>query len=81
MRVSKKMKIERLSLDKLKQLTELVLELWQDWEFEEEFGNYKKIIDSEKEICFVCTEQENYIAFIHLSSRNDYVEGAINLPE
>jgi aminoglycoside 6'-N-acetyltransferase I len=74
------MEIEKLSLDNLKQLTELILELWVDCEFHEEFENYKRILGSENEICYLCKEEDNYIAFLHLSSRNDYVEGAKDLP-
>ncbi|MDH1882803.1 MULTISPECIES: aminoglycoside 6'-N-acetyltransferase [Empedobacter] len=74
------MEIEQLSIDNLKQLTELVLELWIDCEFDEEFENYKRILGSESEICYLCKEAGDYIAFLHLSSRNDYVEGAKDLP-
>lgn len=74
------MNIEVLSSNNLKQLTELVLEFWNDCSFDEEFESYKSIIDSENEICYVVKHQEDYIAFIHLSIRNDYVEGATELP-
>ncbi|MDR6562896.1 MULTISPECIES: aminoglycoside 6'-N-acetyltransferase [unclassified Arcicella] len=75
-----KMQIEQLSINNLKQLIELVLALWEDCEFEEEFDNYKNIIGSENEICYLYKDQENYIAFIHVSTRNDYVAGAVDLP-
>ncbi|WP_309959196.1 aminoglycoside 6'-N-acetyltransferase [Arcicella sp. BE139] len=74
------MQIEQLSINNLKQLIELVLALWEDCEFEEEFDNYKNIIGSENEICYLYKDQENYIAFIHVSTRNDYVAGAVDLP-
>jgi aminoglycoside 6'-N-acetyltransferase I len=74
------MEIEQLSIDNIKQLTELVLELWDGCEFDEEFENYKRILGSENEICYLCGEQGYYIAFLHLSTRNDYVEGAKELP-
>jgi aminoglycoside 6'-N-acetyltransferase I len=74
------MKIEIVSEENLKQLTELVLELWDDCSFEEEFENYKSIIDSGKEVCYLVKDQESYIAFVHVSIRNDYVEGATDLP-
>jgi len=72
--------MEELSTDNLKHLIELVLEFWDDCEFEEEFKNYKKIIGSENEICYLYKIQEHYTGFLHLSSRNDYVEGAADLP-
>ncbi len=74
------MTIEVISAQNVKSLTQLVLELWNDCLFEEEFENYKSIIRSENEICYLAREAEQYIAFIHLSIRNDYVEGAIDLP-
>jgi aminoglycoside 6'-N-acetyltransferase I len=74
------MEIEQLSIDNLKQLTELVLELWVDCDFDEEFENYKKILGSKNEICYLGKVQGHYIAFLHLSSRNDYVEGAKDSP-
>lgn len=74
------MNIEVLSSNNLKQLTELVLEFWNDCSFDEEFESYKSIIDSENEICYLVKQQEDYVAFIHLSIRNDYVEGATELP-
>jgi len=74
------MNIEVISSQNLRQFTELVLELWNDCSFEEEFENYKSIIDSETEICYIVRHQQQYIAFIHLSTRSDYVEGAEDLP-
>lgn len=74
------MEIEQLSADNLTHLTGLVLELWDDCKFEEEFEDYKKIIGSENEICYLCKTQEGYIGFLHVSSRNDYVEGATDFP-
>jgi aminoglycoside 6'-N-acetyltransferase I len=74
------MEIERLSIHNLKQLTTLVLELWSECEFAEEYENYKKIIASENEICYLGKNQEDYIAFVHIGSRNDYVAGATDLP-
>jgi len=57
-----------------------VLELWGDCDLEEEYEHYKNAINSGTEICFLVKEQNIYIAFIHLSIRNDYVEGADELP-
>jgi aminoglycoside 6'-N-acetyltransferase I len=73
------MEIEKLSMDNLKQLTELVLGLWGDCEFDEEFENYKRTLDSKNKICYLYNEQDYYIAFLHLSSRNDFVEGEKDL--
>ncbi len=46
------MNIEVISSQNLKQLVELVLELWNDCSFDEEVESYKAIIDSENENVF-----------------------------
>lgn len=58
----------------------LIQELWEDCSFEEEFENYKSIIGYEEEICYLIKEKGEYIAFVHASIRNDYVEGSDELP-
>lgn len=75
-----KMAIEILSSGNINQLVELVLELWTDCTLEEEFAFYKSIIGSDTEICYLIREQDVYMAFIHVSIRTDYVEGATELP-
>lgn len=74
------MEIEIISVENLEPLTELVLELWTDCSYDEELVNYKNIIDSQSEVCYLIKDKEKYIAFVHLSIRNDYVEGAMDLP-
>ena len=70
------MEIQKLSSENLKALIGLVLELWPDCNFDEEYDNYKSILNTKNEICFLVKENEDYIAFIHISIRNEYVEGA-----
>lgn len=53
------MEIEQLSKNNLKHLIGLVLEFWEDCEFNEEFENYNNIIGSETEVCFLYKEKEN----------------------
>jgi aminoglycoside 6'-N-acetyltransferase I len=72
--------IEILSKDNLKALIGLVLELWTDCSYDEEVENYNKIINSEKDVCYLAKVQEKYIGFILMSVRNDYVEGATQMP-
>lgn len=74
------MEIEIISVENLEPLTKLVLELWTDCSYDEELVNYKNIIDSQSEVCYLIKDKEKYIAFVHLSIRNDYVEGAMDLP-
>lgn len=71
---------ETLSLQNLPGLMPLVLELWADCSFDEELENYKRIVDSTDEICYLVKDIEEYVAFIHISIRHDYVEGSGDLP-
>jgi aminoglycoside 6'-N-acetyltransferase I len=74
------MKIETFSAENVHQLTELALELWTDCDFEEELDYYKSLLDSESDTCFLAKAEDDYIGFIHVSIRNDYVEGASDFP-
>lgn len=74
------MSIEVVSSENVVPLTELVLELWPDCLFNEELENYKNNIGAENERVFIVKDMDEFVAFIHLSIRNDYVEGAIELP-
>lgn len=74
------MSIEKLSPDNITHLISLVLELWPDCVSEEEYAYYSGMIRSEQDICYLVSIDHVYIAFIHLSVRNDYVEGADDLP-
>jgi len=74
------MHIEVLSTDNCQALTELALELWPECVFEEEYEQFAGLIDSENDICYVVREQEEYIGFVHVSIRYEYVEGADDPP-
>ncbi|WP_421826032.1 aminoglycoside 6'-N-acetyltransferase [Larkinella sp.] len=72
--------IEPLAIATVKPLTELALELWPDCTFDEEYEYYTGVVKAENEICYLVRELDQYIAFIHLSIRTDYVEGATESP-
>lgn len=74
------MEIETLSPNNIKELTDLVLKLWPDCSFEEEYQTYKQVMSAEQEICYLARHQQTYIGFIHLTLRLDYVEGATTQP-
>lgn len=74
------MKIQQLSTESLNKLIELVLEFWPGCIFDEEFEAYKNVLSAENEIIYLVEEKGIYIAFIHLSLRTDYVEGATAFP-
>ncbi|KAA9347965.1 aminoglycoside 6'-N-acetyltransferase [Larkinella humicola] len=74
------MTFEPLAIATVKPLTELALELWPDCTFDEEYDYYTSVVKAENEISYLVREQDQYIAFIHLTIRTDYVEGATGPP-
>lgn len=72
--------IEPISKDNVINLTNLFLGLWKDCDFDEELENCEKILSSESETCFLIKVQDEYVAFIHLTIRSDYVEGSSHSP-
>jgi aminoglycoside 6'-N-acetyltransferase I len=74
------MELQNLSAENLNNLVELVLELWVEDDFTEAYEHYQGILDTDQEACFLVKVREQFIAFIHIAIRNDYVEGATVLP-
>jgi aminoglycoside 6'-N-acetyltransferase I len=74
------MLIESLSIDNIKPFTELSLELWPKCNFDEEYEQYLRRIDSARDACYLAKVGELYVGFVHLAIRHDYVEGADELP-
>jgi aminoglycoside 6'-N-acetyltransferase I len=72
--------VETISKDNLKNLAGLFLELWTDSSYTEELNNCSNILGSESETCFLIKAKNNYVAFIHVTIRFDYVEGASRSP-
>lgn len=70
------MNIQPISSSNLNALAALAAALWPDSSFAEEYETFKNILDASDEICCLAEEQEQYIGFIHISIRTDYVEGA-----
>ncbi|SFO88066.1 aminoglycoside 6'-N-acetyltransferase I [Chitinophaga sp. YR627] len=74
------MTTEKLSSDNINHLIPLVLKLWPDCVAEEEHVYFSGMIAAEQDVCYLVKFDHVYIAFIHVSVRNDYVEGAEDLP-
>ncbi|MFT3823336.1 MAG: GNAT family N-acetyltransferase [Chitinophagaceae bacterium] len=70
------MRTEAISQDNLAPLAALAVELWPDSSFEEELEGFRSTLHSDKETCYLVTDKDVYIAFIHVTLRFDYVEGA-----
>lgn len=74
------MEIKPLTSHTLKAFVDLVLELWPDCTFDEELENYTRLLESANDICYLAKVNQAYVAFVHVSCRYDYVEGATELP-
>ncbi|MDM1511156.1 GNAT family N-acetyltransferase [Myroides odoratimimus] len=74
------MDFEKVTLINLKYFVNLVLELWNDCDFDEEYREYEKLLNLNNHFLYMAKNAYEYIAFIHTSIRNEYVEGAEKLP-
>lgn len=75
------MQIESLSKNTVKELAVLMLELWPQSSFEEAYNSCQKILHSGKEKAFLCSNASGeYIGFLHVALRMDYVEGTNSAP-
>ncbi len=72
--------VESLSENNTQHLAQLFLELWPECDFEEEMESCQEIAHSDSETAFLLKSGKIYIAFIHVSLRTDYVEGAAQSP-
>lgn len=70
------MQVEAISEHNLYVLTELMLALWPDCSLKEEYANCQKILADSEQTCYLLKSEDDYIAFIQLSLRKEYVEGA-----
>ena len=74
------MQIERLSSENLYALPELVTALWEDCAIEEEMKLFESSLHSEELVCYLAKQDNEYVGFLQLSTRHEYVEGADELP-
>ena len=74
------MHIERLAAENLHALPELVTALWEDCTVEEEMKDFESSLYSEEGVCYLAKQDNEYLGFIQLSIRHEYVEGADELP-
>lgn len=72
--------VEPLSAENIDSLIKLVLQCWGDSNYDEELDNYQRLMSSDSNCVYLVKVGQQYIAFMHLSIRADYVEGADELP-
>ena len=64
----------------LKEWVNLSVMLFPRHTFEEMFDRYKEFLTSKKELGFLYRKDNQFIGFMNISVRNDYVNGAITSP-
>ncbi|MBO6570899.1 GNAT family N-acetyltransferase [bacterium] len=74
------MQIVKLSEQNVEALAHLFVELWPECTFETEYEYCKQILEKENQTAFLVNKKSEYIAFVYLSLRNDFVEGATSYP-
>jgi len=74
------MGIVKVDAGNLKEWVNLGTMLFPDESFDEEFDLHKKVLTSENHIGLLYQKDEQYVGFMYLSIRNDYVNGADTSP-
>jgi len=74
------MTVEPISTNNIRDLAQLMLELWPDSSFDEELESCMIILNNDNDVSYLIKDKDTYIAFIHLTVRFDYVEGANSSP-
>lgn len=75
--------IESLNIVNVKACAKLAYALWPETEYEELLDDFTDMIRSDKEECFLYYEDEyskEYLGFVQVSLRSDYVEGSNSSP-
>lgn len=62
------------------EVTRLALKLWPENSWEDLRADFQDVLRSEKDMLYLAKFQQNYVGFIHLSLRIDYVEGSNSSP-
>lgn len=71
---------EQVSEFNVTQIAELALQLWPESTFRELFDDFSAMIGDEHSLVLLIKSANDPIGFAHISTRNDYVEGAQKLP-
>lgn len=74
------MKIVEASIDNIDALTDLALLLWPENKRLELREEFVQLLASAKDKLYLVSNEQDYVAFIHLSIRSDYVEGSHSSP-
>ena len=74
------MSIIQATKDQLTEWTNLAVMLFPDSTFDDELKFHKEILELEKEVGFLYQKDDQYVGFMNISIRNDYVNGTDTSP-
>lgn len=74
------MHIEKASENTLDEVTSLALKLWPDNTWDHLRKEFEEMLSSDKDTVFLAQHKGEYIGFVHMSLRFDYVEGSSSSP-
>ena len=74
------MGIINVDMNNLKEWVNLGMMLFPDSSFDEELDLHKKILAAENDVGLLYQKDNQYVGFMYLSIRNDYVNGTDTSP-
>ena len=75
-----KLKLEKVTERDLPELTKMLIKLWPECQYEEEYDNALKIISDDNQEIFLAKSADMSIGFVQLSLRSEFVEGTTSTP-
>jgi aminoglycoside 6'-N-acetyltransferase I len=72
--------VVEINKNNIQNAAELSIELWPHSSLAEMTAHYEGVLNASLATCFLLQNESGYFGFIELSVRNDYVEGAEELP-
>lgn len=72
--------ISALQPSNIQVVASLATQLWPDTSLDEMLSHYQEVLELGEGTCFLAYQEGQPIGFVELSIRNDYVEGADELP-
>ena len=72
--------IQEISRDNISAIAHLATQLWPDTNTDEMFEHFEEVLLADHPTAFLLLQNQNPIGFIELSVRQDYVEGAEDMP-
>lgn len=74
------MRIVKSDPSNLNELASLALKLWPDNSWQLLRSEFEDLLGSDKDICYLAVVEDEYVGFIHMCLRYDYVEGSNSSP-